>query len=91
MYWLFCSFQVPLVLFGGTGNYASALYLSSVKVNSLDKVEHELLALVEASKNSPIFSQFTKDSSVPAATRVKAINGICDEAKFSDVTKNFLG
>uniref|UniRef100_A0A5B6YWS5 ATP synthase subunit O n=1 Tax=Davidia involucrata TaxID=16924 RepID=A0A5B6YWS5_DAVIN len=82
--------KVPLVLFGGTGNYASALYLSAVKANALDKVESELLDLVEASKKSPIFSLFVKDVSVPRDTRLKAINGICAEAKFSDATKNFL-
>ncbi|EOX96694.1 ATPase [Theobroma cacao] len=82
--------KVPLALFGGSGNYASALYLAAVKGNALNKVESELLNLVEASKNSPTFSQFTKDLSVPAETRVKAINEICGQAKFSDVTKNFL-
>ncbi|KAL6985678.1 hypothetical protein U1Q18_019052 [Sarracenia purpurea var. burkii] len=42
--------QVPLTLFGVSGNYASALYLAAVKANALDKVESELLDLVEASK-----------------------------------------
>ncbi|KAK9110230.1 hypothetical protein Sjap_018290 [Stephania japonica] len=82
--------KVPLVLFGGSGNYASALYLAAVKANVLDKVEAEILDLVEASKKSPTFSQFTKDLSVPSETRVKAINEICSQAKFSDITKNFL-
>ncbi|KAL6958170.1 hypothetical protein U1Q18_048777 [Sarracenia purpurea var. burkii] len=41
---------VPLTLFGVSGNYASALYLAAVKANALDKVESELLDLVEASK-----------------------------------------
>lgn len=83
--------QVPLALFGGTGNYASALYLSAVKSNALDKVESELLDLVEASKRSTTFAQFTKDLSVPKDVRMKAINAICDEAKLSDITRNFLG
>ncbi|TYJ04590.1 hypothetical protein E1A91_A12G101500v1 [Gossypium mustelinum] len=82
--------KVPLALFGGSGNYASALYLAAVKGNALDKVESELLDLVQASKNSQLFSQFTKDLSVPAETRVKAVNEICGQAKFSDLTKNFL-
>ncbi|KAA8515686.1 hypothetical protein F0562_018703 [Nyssa sinensis] len=82
--------KLPIALFGGSGNYASALYISAVKANALDKIESELLDLVEASKKSPIFSQFVKDLSVPRDTRVKALNGICAEAKFSDVTKNFL-
>lgn len=83
--------QVPLVLYGGSGNYASALYLSAVKANALDKVESEFVDLVEASERSSTFSQFMKDLTVPADIRVKAVNAICDEAKFSEVTKNFLG
>ncbi|KAE8704373.1 ATP synthase subunit O [Hibiscus syriacus] len=61
--------KVPLALFGGSGNYASALYLAAVKGNALKNVETELLDLVQASKNSQLFSQFTKDLSVPAETR----------------------
>ncbi|WOL02909.1 ATP synthase subunit O, mitochondrial [Canna indica] len=82
--------KVPLKLFGGSGNYASALFLAASKVNSLDKVEAEILDVVEASKKSPLFSQFIKDLSVPRETRVKAVNEIFSEAGFSDVTKNFL-
>ncbi|XP_020088582.1 ATP synthase subunit O, mitochondrial [Ananas comosus] len=82
--------KVPLSLFGGSGNYASALFLAASKANILDKVESEILDVVEASKRSPVFSQFIKDLSVPKGTRVKAINEIFSEAGFSDVTKNFL-
>ncbi|KAL0397566.1 UNVERIFIED_CONTAM: ATP synthase subunit O, mitochondrial [Sesamum calycinum] len=67
--------KVPVTMFGVSGNYAST---------------SELLTLVEASKKSPTFSQFMKDLSVTADTRVKAINDICTQAKFSDITKNFL-
>jgi F-type H+-transporting ATPase subunit O len=82
--------KVPLTMFGVSGNYASALYISAVKANSLDTVESELLTLVEASKKSPTFAQFMKDLSVTADSRVKAVNDICAQAKFSDITKNFL-
>lgn len=82
--------KVPLTMFGVTGNYASALYLSAVKVNALEKVESELFDVVEASKRSPTFSQFMKDLSVPADTRIKALKEICAEAKLSDITSNFL-
>ncbi|RRT60309.1 hypothetical protein B296_00024849 [Ensete ventricosum] len=83
--------QVPLSLFGGSGNYASALFLAASKANALDKVESEILDLVEASKRSPLFSQFIEDLSVPRETRVKAVQAIFSEVGFSDVTKNFLG
>ncbi|TYK01117.1 ATP synthase subunit O [Cucumis melo var. makuwa] len=55
--------MVPIALFGGSGNYASALYLAAVKANSLDKVESELVNLIQAIKKSPTFSQFTMDMS----------------------------
>ncbi|TKY49588.1 ATP synthase subunit O [Spatholobus suberectus] len=82
--------KVPLALFGGSGNYASALYIASVKANAVEKVESELLQFVEAVKNSAKFSLFIKDVSVAKGVRVKVIQEICGEAKFSDVTKNFL-
>jgi len=82
--------KVPLALYGVSGNYASALYIAATKVNALEKVESELLDLVEATKKSPTFSQFMKDVSVPADTRVKAVNEICVQAKFADITKNFM-
>ncbi|GAV67017.1 OSCP domain-containing protein [Cephalotus follicularis] len=82
--------KVPLALFGGSGNYASALYIAAVKANALDKVESEILDLVEAMKRSLTFTQFTKDLSVPVDTRIQAINEICAQAKFSEITKNFL-
>ncbi|CAA0827225.1 ATP synthase subunit O- mitochondrial [Striga hermonthica] len=82
--------KVPLKLYGVSGNYATALYIAAVKANVLDKVESELHTLIQASKKSPTFSQFMKDLSVTADTRVKAIKDICAETKFSEITKNFL-
>ncbi|XP_072985038.1 ATP synthase subunit O, mitochondrial-like [Typha latifolia] len=82
--------KVPLSLFGGSGNYASALFLAASKANMLDKIESEILDIVDASKKSPLFSQFMKDLSVPRETRVKAVQEIFSEAGFSHVTKNFM-
>lgn len=82
--------KVPVAMYGGSGNYASALYIAAVKANALEKIETEIFDLVDAMKTSSKFSLFTRDVSVPADTRVKALNDICDQAKFSDITKNFL-
>ncbi|KAI3764310.1 hypothetical protein L2E82_14317 [Cichorium intybus] len=82
--------KVPVAMFGGSGNYASALYIAAAKAKALDKVESELLDFVSATTKASTFSQFMKDLAVPADIRVKAINEICSQAKFSDVTKNFL-
>ncbi|KAL6560464.1 hypothetical protein OROGR_004023 [Orobanche gracilis] len=83
--------KVPLKMYGASGNYATALYIAAVKANTLDKVESELNTLVEAAKKSPTFYLFLKDVSVTADTRVKALSDICAHAKFSDITRNFLG
>ncbi|KAG5565189.1 hypothetical protein RHGRI_001178 [Rhododendron griersonianum] len=83
--------QVPLTMYVVSGNYATALYIAAAKANALEKVESELLDVVEASNKSTTFSMFMKDLSVPADTRIKAITEICDEAKFSDLTRNFFG
>ncbi|CAN0864662.1 ATP synthase subunit O, mitochondrial [Linum grandiflorum] len=82
--------KVPMALYGGAANYASALYIAAKKANTLDKVEAELVDLVQALEKSHTFSQFTKDMSVPVDTRVKAINDITEQAKFSETTKTFL-
>lgn len=80
-----------MALFGGTGNYASALYIAAVKANCLDKAETELLDFTEASKRSTTFSEFINDPTVRKDTRIKVINDVCAEAKFSEITNNFLG
>ncbi|XP_071720417.1 ATP synthase subunit O, mitochondrial-like [Rutidosis leptorrhynchoides] len=82
--------KVPVAMFGGSGNYASALFIAAAKTKTLEKVESELFDLVSATQKSPTFSQFMKDLAVPADTRVKAVTEICEQAKFSEVTKNFL-
>ncbi|XP_010534245.1 PREDICTED: ATP synthase subunit O, mitochondrial-like [Tarenaya hassleriana] len=82
--------KVPVVMTGEAGKWATSLYLASVKSNVLDKVESELRSVVEATKSSPTFGQFTKDITVPKDTRVKAIFDICEKAKFSEITRNFL-
>lgn len=81
---------VPIPMYGVAGNYASALYVSAVKANILDRVESELKTLMEAYNNSPSFRNFIKDLSVPRDTRLKAVQEIFEESSFSDITKNFL-
>ncbi|KAD5802859.1 hypothetical protein E3N88_14219 [Mikania micrantha] len=83
--------KVPVAMFGGSGNYASALFIAAAKAKALDKVESELLDLVAATEKSPTFAQFMKDLAVPADTRVKAITEICDQAKFSEIDPSILG
>ncbi|KAH9298710.1 hypothetical protein KI387_030392 [Taxus chinensis] len=82
--------QVPLPMFGVTGNYASALYIAALKADKLDDVETELKSVIDAAKGSPAFQSFMKNLSVPSKIRVKAMQEIFGEAGFSEITKNFL-
>jgi F-type H+-transporting ATPase subunit O len=82
--------KVPIAMFGGSGNYASALYIAAVKANAVEKVDAELSQFVESVKASALTSQFIKDISVKKDVRVKTIHDIATEAKYSDVTKSFL-
>ncbi|XP_057871365.2 ATP synthase subunit O, mitochondrial isoform X2 [Cryptomeria japonica] len=82
--------KVPIPMYGVTGNYASALYIAAVKADKLEAVQSELKSIMEASKASPAFQNFMKDLSIPSKIRVKAVTEIFQEARFSDITKNFL-
>jgi F-type H+-transporting ATPase subunit O len=59
-------------MFGGSGNYASTLYIAAVKANAVEKVDSEPAPFVVSVKSSTILD-------------------ISSQAKFSDVTKSFLG
>ncbi|WVZ19522.1 hypothetical protein V8G54_006844 [Vigna mungo] len=82
--------SVPLALYGGSGNYVSALYIASVKANAIEKVESELLQFVEAVKNSSIFSQFIKELSVAKDVRVKVIHSYppCTDLAYEKATSD---
>ena len=53
--------MVPIPMYGVAGNYASTIYVSSVKANMLDRVESELKTLMEAINSNPSFRNFIKD------------------------------
>ncbi|KAI3766416.1 hypothetical protein L2E82_16473 [Cichorium intybus] len=56
--------KVPVAMCGGSGNYASALYIAAAKANALDKVESKLLDFVSAATKASAFSQYMEDLAV---------------------------
>lgn len=83
--------QAPISVHGVAGKYATALYVSAVKANSLDPVEKEIKAVVEAATApDSIFGSFIKDPSVSKESRIKAIQAILKDVEISPITKNFL-
>ncbi|KAI3680215.1 hypothetical protein L2E82_50600 [Cichorium intybus] len=57
--------KVPVAMCGGSGNYASALYIAAAKANALNKVESKLLDFVSATTKASAFSQYMEDLAVP--------------------------
>ncbi|BBN16927.1 F-type H+-transporting ATPase subunit delta [Marchantia polymorpha subsp. ruderalis] len=83
--------QVPLPMYGVTGKYASALYVTAVRGNVLEPVEQELKSVVGAADHDSVFGQFMKDPSVPKDVRMKAIQDLFGkQSSYLDITKNFL-
>ncbi|CAI7918175.1 unnamed protein product [Closterium sp. NIES-54] len=83
--------KVPTAVFGVAGKYASALYVSAVRGGKVDAVEREMRELAAVTGANPTFASFLRDPSVSREVRVKAVEDIFSQAKYSPLTKNFLG
>jgi len=81
---------VPKKLFGGMGNYATSLFVAAANSKKLEKVESEVLEIIDNSKKDPEFSEFLKDLPIPRKTRVKYVQDLCVKSGYSDITTNFL-
>ncbi|CAI7795965.1 unnamed protein product [Closterium sp. NIES-53] len=82
--------KVPTAVFGVAGKYASALYVSAVRGGKVDAVEREMRELAAVTGANPTFASFLRDPSVSREVRVKAVEDIFSQAKYSPLTKNFL-
>lgn len=72
------------------GNYATSLFVAAANSKKLEKVESEVLEIIDNSKKDPEFSEFLKDLSIPRKTRVKYVQDLCVKSGYSDITTNFL-
>jgi F-type H+-transporting ATPase subunit O len=81
---------VPLKLFGLPARYASALYVAASKAAVLPTVEKELNTVVELAGVNATFAAFLADPSLTKADKLKGINTILENGKFSATTKQFF-
>jgi hypothetical protein len=81
---------VPLKLFGLPARYASALYVAATKAAALPTVEKELNTVVELAAANANFGAFLADPSLTKADKLKGINTILENGKFSATTKQFF-
>ncbi len=71
--------------------YASALFDLAVESNAVEAVEREMSALRRAFAASKDFRSFLASPIQDSEARARAISAIADNAKFSHLTRNFLG
>lgn len=82
--------EPPLKLYSLPGKYATALYTTATKEGTLKKVDDDLKNLDTILKDSEVFRQFLKNPLVDKTEKVKVINEISSQNKYTQTTKRFL-
>ncbi len=80
---------LPAQVFGVSGRYANALYMSASKANQLDKVAEEMQTFMMAYDTDAKLKRYVKDPSVARNTKADTMIAIME--KNTDVTKQFFG
>jgi hypothetical protein len=83
--------QLPLKQHGLPARYAGALFVASTKAKVLPTVEKELATVASLTQSNPDFASFLADPSQTKADKLKGINGIMEQGKFSATVKQFFG
>ncbi len=79
------------VVTGLAGRYATALFELARDAGQIDAVSEELLGLKKSASDQDDFALLLSSPRIERAQKVKAILAIAEDAKVSDLTKNFLG
>jgi len=82
--------QVPLVIHGMPGRYATALYRAAAKAGKATDVEVELEKFQILVNRFPTVADFCHNPTIQRRTRVAGMIKLSDQAKFSSITKNFF-
>ena len=83
--------QLPLKQHGLPARYAGALFAAGTKAKALPTVEKELSTVVQLSHSNANFSAFLADPSLTKQEKLKGVNMVMEEGKFSATTKQFFG
>jgi hypothetical protein len=81
--------MLPAQVYGVSGRYANALYISASKANQLEKVAEEMQTFMHAYDNDVKLKRYVKDPSVARNTKADTMIAIME--KNSAVTKQFFG
>ena len=83
--------QLPLKQHGLPARYAGALFVAGTKAKALTAVEKELSTVVQLTHSNANFGAFLADPSLTKQEKLKGVNMVMEEGKFSATTKQFFG
>lgn len=82
--------QVPTVVHGVSGRYASALWVAAAKANSLPQVEADFKKVLETANDSKDFLDFMMDPCQSRNTKAAGVRSILTELQVGEITTNFF-
>ncbi|KAJ3217578.1 ATP synthase subunit O, mitochondrial [Dinochytrium kinnereticum] len=83
--------QVPIVLHGIEGRYATALFTAASKRGALDAVESDIQKIKAIITKDTALQSFLETPIVDRAAKREGVASLLSKAKYSDVTTNFFG
>jgi F-type H+-transporting ATPase subunit O len=83
--------QVPLVLHGIDGRYATALFSAASKQRSLEKVESDLNNLKTLLESDKKVAWFLETPTIDRQKKQKVVDVLLEKGKYSPLVSNFLG
>ncbi|KAJ3189556.1 ATP synthase subunit O, mitochondrial [Irineochytrium annulatum] len=82
--------QVPVVLHGIEGRYATALYTAATKKNALDAVENDLKGLRSIIDRDPKIQSFLETPIMDRTAKKQGVDRMLSQGKYSEITQNFF-
>ncbi|KAJ3116404.1 ATP synthase subunit O, mitochondrial, partial [Phlyctochytrium bullatum] len=82
--------QVPLVLHGIEGRYATALFTAASKTNSLDAVESDIQRIKGAIAKDAGLQTFLETPILDRTAKKEGVTSLLSKGKYSEVTTNFF-
>ncbi|KAF9363843.1 ATP synthase F0 subcomplex subunit OSCP atp5 [Mortierella sp. NVP85] len=82
--------QIPLVLHGIDGRYATALYTAAAKKQALDTVENDLKQVKRVVEKDTKLRDFLENPTINRIEKKSGVQKMLAAGKYNDLTKNFF-
>ncbi|KAI1312304.1 ATP synthase F0 subcomplex subunit OSCP atp5 [Mortierella claussenii] len=82
--------QVPLVLYGIEGRYATALYTAAAKKQALDAVEADLKQVKKVVEKDQKLREYLENPTINRIEKKSGVQQLLQAGKYNDLTKNFF-